>query len=221
MGTSVSCIRDAEGRVERFISQIIDVTAEVEARRQIEGAEREEPSTHARTAGPDRPADRRNLTAPPPYRIAATQRSRRGPSPRHLRYQPSLELAGDSHDYNWIDDDHLIVVPLDVSGHGVAAALQSISVHNMLRSASCPTRSCWPRNGFSLNSTSISRWTARAATTSPCGTACTRSQRAHCVTPVQAIPPALMSTADTEPVQLDTEGVPVGMFDHTVFPAPP
>ncbi|MEI6253706.1 MAG: PAS domain S-box protein, partial [Mycobacteriaceae bacterium] len=37
---SVSCIRDAGGQVERFIAQIIDVTAEVEARQQL--AERDE-----------------------------------------------------------------------------------------------------------------------------------------------------------------------------------
>ncbi len=47
---------------------------------------------------------------------------------------PSQELAGDSYDYRWIDDDHLIVYLIDVSGHGVEPAMVSVSVHNMLRS---------------------------------------------------------------------------------------
>jgi len=32
-------------------------------------------------------------------------------------------------------------------------------------------------------------------------------------------PPALMFTAGAEPLELNTEGLPVGMFDDTVFPA--
>jgi PAS domain S-box-containing protein len=49
-------------------------------------------------------------------------------------YVPSSELAGDSYDYRWIDDDHLVVYLIDVSGHGVEPALVSVSVHNTLRS---------------------------------------------------------------------------------------
>ena len=50
------------------------------------------------------------------------------------RYVPSSELAGDTYDYRWIDDDHLIVYLIDVSGHGVEPAMVSVSVHNTLRS---------------------------------------------------------------------------------------
>lgn len=52
------------------------------------------------------------------------------------RYLPARELGGDSFDYLWIDDDHLVVYLLDVSGHGLEPALLSVSVHNMLRSRS-------------------------------------------------------------------------------------
>jgi serine phosphatase RsbU (regulator of sigma subunit) len=54
------------------------------------------------------------------------------------RYLPSRALGGDSYGYTWIDDDHLIVYLIDVSGHGVKPALLSVSVHNMLRSRSMP-----------------------------------------------------------------------------------
>jgi len=61
-----------------------------------------------------------------------------GPVQVRSRYLPSRELGGDSFGYSWIDDDHLIVYLIDVSGHGVEPALLSISVHNMLRSRSMP-----------------------------------------------------------------------------------
>ena len=54
------------------------------------------------------------------------------------RYLPSQELAGDTFDYRWIDDDHLIAYLIDVSGHGIEPALLSVSVHNLLRSGSLP-----------------------------------------------------------------------------------
>ena len=50
------------------------------------------------------------------------------------RFIPSASLGGDTFDYVWLDDEHLAVYLLDVSGHGVGPALLSISVMNMLRS---------------------------------------------------------------------------------------
>ncbi|MDZ7699695.1 MAG: SpoIIE family protein phosphatase [Deltaproteobacteria bacterium] len=49
---------------------------------------------------------------------------------------PSTALGGDSFGYHWIDDDHFGIYLLDVCGHGVGAALLSISVINTLRSES-------------------------------------------------------------------------------------
>jgi phosphoserine phosphatase RsbU/P len=51
-------------------------------------------------------------------------------------FRPSTELGGDSFDYYWLDRDRLIVYLLDVSGHGVGAALLSVSILNVLRSRS-------------------------------------------------------------------------------------
>ncbi|MBD2435512.1 PP2C family protein-serine/threonine phosphatase [Nostoc sp. FACHB-110] len=52
------------------------------------------------------------------------------------RFLPSSQLGGDCFDYYWLDDDNLMIYLLDVSGHGLAAALPSISIHNLLRSRS-------------------------------------------------------------------------------------
>ncbi|MBD2301159.1 PP2C family protein-serine/threonine phosphatase [Nostoc sp. FACHB-190] len=54
------------------------------------------------------------------------------------RFFPCRQLGGDCFDYYWLDEDNLAIYLLDVSGHGLAAALPSISIHNLLRSQSLP-----------------------------------------------------------------------------------
>jgi sigma-B regulation protein RsbU (phosphoserine phosphatase) len=53
-------------------------------------------------------------------------------------FQPSEALGGDAFGYHWIDDDHFALYLLDVSGHGVGAALLSVSVLNTLRTSTLP-----------------------------------------------------------------------------------
>lgn len=57
-----------------------------------------------------------------------------GPVHISSRYTAAQAVGGDSFGYDWIDDDHLNVYLVDVSGHGVKPALLSVSVHNLLRS---------------------------------------------------------------------------------------
>lgn len=54
------------------------------------------------------------------------------------RLIPSTELGGDSFGYHWIDDDHFALYLLDVCGHGVGAALLSVTAINVLRNAALP-----------------------------------------------------------------------------------
>jgi len=54
------------------------------------------------------------------------------------RFVPSAQLGGDSFGYHWVDDDHFAFYLLDVSGHGVGAALLSVSAMNALRSQALP-----------------------------------------------------------------------------------
>ncbi|MEC4805484.1 MAG: SpoIIE family protein phosphatase [Jaaginema sp. PMC 1079.18] len=49
-------------------------------------------------------------------------------------FVPSSQLGGDGFDYFWLDEHHLAMYLLDVSGHGLRAALPSLSVINLLRS---------------------------------------------------------------------------------------
>ncbi|NEP63185.1 MAG: SpoIIE family protein phosphatase [Symploca sp. SIO2G7] len=55
------------------------------------------------------------------------------------RFLPSQQLGGDCFDFYWLDPDYLVVYLLDVSGHGLGAALLSTSVLNVLRSQSLPS----------------------------------------------------------------------------------
>ena len=54
------------------------------------------------------------------------------------RFLPSRQLGGDCFDYYWLDNDHLVVYLLDMSGHGLGSALPSVSMQNLLRSHSLP-----------------------------------------------------------------------------------
>lgn len=51
-----------------------------------------------------------------------------------FRFLPSRRLGGDGFDYYWLDNDHLMLYLLDVAGHGLRAALPSLSVIHLLRS---------------------------------------------------------------------------------------
>ncbi|MEB3310371.1 MAG: SpoIIE family protein phosphatase [Snowella sp.] len=51
-----------------------------------------------------------------------------------VRFFPCQDLGGDGFDYFWLDETHLAIYLLDVAGHGLRAALPSISVINLLRS---------------------------------------------------------------------------------------
>ena len=54
------------------------------------------------------------------------------------RFIPCSQLGGDCFDYFWLDQEYLAIYLLDVSGHGLGAALPSILVLHQLRSRSLP-----------------------------------------------------------------------------------
>lgn len=54
------------------------------------------------------------------------------------RFVPSTDLGGDVFGYHWIDEDHLGMFLLDVSGHGVGPALLAVSTMNVLSGQALP-----------------------------------------------------------------------------------
>ena len=53
-------------------------------------------------------------------------------------FKPSAQLGGDAFGYGWLDERHFAIYLLDVCGHGVGAALLSVSALNALRARSLP-----------------------------------------------------------------------------------
>lgn len=51
----------------------------------------------------------------------------------------STDLGGDAFGYHWINEDFFAIYLLDVCGHGVGAALLSVSAMNVLRSQTLPS----------------------------------------------------------------------------------
>ncbi|MGE0450466.1 MAG: SpoIIE family protein phosphatase [Vicinamibacterales bacterium] len=62
-----------------------------------------------------------------------------GPIIADWEFIPSAELGGDTFGYSWLDDDHFAMYLLDVCGHGLKAALLSISAMNVLRNQTLPS----------------------------------------------------------------------------------
>jgi sigma-B regulation protein RsbU (phosphoserine phosphatase) len=61
-----------------------------------------------------------------------------GPVSADWRFVPSTQLGGDMFGYHWLDEDHLSLYLLDVSGHGVGSSLLAVSVANLLGARSLP-----------------------------------------------------------------------------------
>ncbi len=54
-------------------------------------------------------------------------------------FVPSSDLGGDAFGYGKLDEERFVVFLLDVSGHGVGAAMHSMAVFHALRGKSLPT----------------------------------------------------------------------------------
>jgi PAS domain S-box-containing protein len=123
---SITPVRDSSGTVTHFIGVQSDVTAEKEAKDALARAnEQLEAANHS---------IKLDLDA-----AAAVQRSLlpsvlpEAPDTRFAwRYRPCQELAGDFLNILPLDERHIGVYILDVSGHGVAAALLSVTLSHVL-----------------------------------------------------------------------------------------
>jgi serine phosphatase RsbU (regulator of sigma subunit) len=53
-------------------------------------------------------------------------------------FVPSTQLGGDAFGYYWLDSETFVIYLMDVSGHGVGAAMHSVTVMNVLRQRALP-----------------------------------------------------------------------------------
>ncbi len=219
---SVGCLRDESGQVECFVSQIIDITDQVTTRRQLAQQHRYNQSlTELLEAQAERL--RAELTVAETYVRTILPGDLAGPVPVSQRYLPSSELSGDCFDYHWLDDDHLMVYLIDVSGHGIASALVAISVHNLMGSGSAttgtrklhwlldPAQVLTELNGkFPMDQHGGNYFTMWYGVYQASTRTLHYAGGGH--------PPALVfADSVAEPVQLGSQGLPIGMFPDSEF----
>lgn len=139
----------------------------------------------------------------------------------NTRFLPSRQLGGDCFDFYWLDADHLVMYLLDVSGHGLGAALPSISVHNLLRSQSLPNASLYqPKEVLTdLNQLfEMSRHNTRYLTI--WYGVYNRQTRQLTYASAGHPPTVLLSQTATDGIQaqqLKLPGIPIGMFSDSEY----
>ena len=140
-----------------------------------------------------------------------------GPVEVTSRHLAAGELSGDSFGYRWVDDDHLQFYVVDVSGHGMAPAMVSVSVHNLLRSATFDREKLlepaavlselnrlFEMEGHGGNYFTIWYGVYQASTR-----LLRFASAGH--------PPAIVLSPAASPTQLATRSLPVGLLDDTEF----
>ena len=123
---SITPVQDASGAVTHFIGVQSDVTAEKQAKDALQNAnERLEVASRAMKRDLEAAADLQHALLPvelpefPGMNFA-------------YRFRPCSDVGGDSLNVLSLDGRHVAVYILDVSGHGVAAALLSVTLTHML-----------------------------------------------------------------------------------------
>lgn len=143
-----------------------------------------------------------------------------GPVRVSSRYVSSRELGGDSYDYRWIDDDHLIVYLLDVSGHGAEPAMVSVSVHNLLRSGTLSPETLREPGEVVAELNRLFQMEQHDGNYFTIWYGVYRASTRTLRFTSSGHPPALAFTPGTDPVSvttLSTAAIPVGVFDDTTF----
>ncbi|AMW31881.1 MULTISPECIES: PP2C family protein-serine/threonine phosphatase [Arthrospira] len=137
------------------------------------------------------------------------------------KFIPSRQLGGDCFDYSWLDADHLSIYLLDTSGHGLRAALPSVSVLNLLRSRAIPNINYYQPSDVlrSLNTTfqmtyqNDKYFTIWYGVYNRISRQLTYSSAGH--------PPAILLSGknpnNLQFQQLKTPGMPVGMFLEAAY----
>jgi len=129
---------------------------------------------------------------------------------------PSRQLGGDSFDYFWLDDHHLVFYLLDVSGHGLRASLPSLAVVNLLRSRGLSNVDYYQpdtvlrglNQAFQMSDRNDKYFTIWYGVYDNRNRELVYSSAGH--------PPAVLLTSANQSIEqrLKTPGVPVGMFPN-------
>ncbi|MBX3352311.1 MAG: SpoIIE family protein phosphatase [Phycisphaeraceae bacterium] len=78
----------------------------------------------------------RDLDAGAEYMLGLIPPPAKGAVSTDWRFIPSTNLGGDSIGYHWIDTGHFAIYLIDVTGHGLDAALLAVTITSILRAGS-------------------------------------------------------------------------------------
>ncbi len=148
------------------------------------------------------------------------------------RFLPSQQLGGDCFDFYWLDPDYLVMYLLDVSGHGLGAALLSTSVLNVLRSQSLPGTNFYRpdkvleslNNMFQMTDQNEKYFTIWYGVYNRVNRQLMYASAGHPPAILLSPPPATAATANgngvavtAETMRLRTPGMPIGMMPNTTY----
>ncbi|MGB3510963.1 MAG: SpoIIE family protein phosphatase [Microcoleaceae cyanobacterium] len=136
------------------------------------------------------------------------------------QFIPSRKLGGDCFDYYWLDENYLGIYLLDVAGHGLRAALPSVSVLNLLRSKAIPNIDYHqPSDVFrALNNTY--QMTAQNDKYFTIWYGVYNRSQGELVYASAGHPPAVLISGNgraTKVNKLKTPGMPIGMFPEATY----
>jgi phosphoserine phosphatase RsbU/P len=144
-----------------------------------------------------------------------------GPVRIDWRFIPSMQLGGDAFGYQWLDDQHLAMYLLDVSGHGIGASLLAVSALNALLNRTLPNTNFHDpssvmhglNKAFNMNRQGGRFFTIWYGVFATHHRKLTFSGGGH-------VPPLLFTGPNQTSAKLqeiDNQGPPIGVFDDSTF----
>ncbi len=219
-------LRGEDGKVTHYVSVQTDITERVQSIADVESALKLLEATNIELTRTNRRM-RRNLEAA--AKVQQALLPARLPRARHFRFawkfRPCEQLAGDSLNIFRLDDDHVGLYLLDVTGHGTAAALLAVAVNRVIAPMAHSTSVVRERNEATgtyriAPPSEVARrlhrhfpWDADTGQffTMIYGVIELRTHRFRYTT--AGHPPPLYLPANGEPVTLGGRGMPIGVGD--------
>lgn len=145
---SITAIFDADGALTHYVGVQSDISPLKETQMQLEATTEELRRAHkkAMRANQRMKADL-DTAAKIQQALLPSDEDQPEDAPVRFawRFRPCEELAGDILNVSWLDDRHVAVYVLDVCGHGVAAALLSVTVRRFLSARRDSLSLVWDR----------------------------------------------------------------------------
>ncbi|ACB52668.1 two-component response regulator [Crocosphaera subtropica ATCC 51142] len=137
------------------------------------------------------------------------------------RFLPSSQLGGDGFDYFWLDDHHLALYLLDVSGHGLRAALPALAVINLLRSQNLSQVNYYYPNEVLLGLNKTFQMTDTNDKYFTIWYGVYNCKKGELIYASAGHPPAILLTPNSDKklieTRLKTPGLPIGMFPDATY----